>query len=249
MTRRPRYDHRHQREGPRDAHHAAAEKRTFLNGHWRAPLAGVVGVIAGLAASQVLKPGASILIGWDAAAAVFLVTTGWMLLRDDEDDLRQRACREDEGRPVLTAMILGCVSFAFAAVIIALRESHSGGPKGGGGEGGQLWLSGMAIATLVLSWLCVQVLFTLHYAHRYFGDPDDNGKTAEGFQITGDKPRTYRDFIYMAVCIGACFQVSDFGPTNTTFRNLITVHALISFAFNALVISLGVGIVGDLLKG
>ena len=43
-----------------------------------------------------------------------------------------------------------------------------------------------AIGTLVLSWLSVQSLFTLHYAHRYFGDPDDNGKTQEGFQITGD---------------------------------------------------------------
>ena len=230
---------------------AASPPKRFLHGRWRALLAAVVGAVAGFGASQVLKPGASILIGWDVAALVFLATTGWMLLTDDEDDLRTRACQEDEGRPVLTAMILGCVSFAFAAVIIALRESHAGGPKGGGGGGdvGQLWLSGMAIATLVLSWLCVQALFTLHYAHRYFGDADDNGKTEEGFQITGDKPRTYRDFLYMAVCIGACFQVSDFGPTNTTFRNLITVHALISFAFNALVISLGVGIVGDLLKG
>ncbi|CAN5358321.1 DUF1345 domain-containing protein [soil metagenome] len=227
----------------------ASRKPRVLGGHWRAPLAGVVGVASGFGVSLFLKPGASILIGWDVAALVFLVTTGWMLLTDDEDDLRHRACQEDEGRPVLTAMILGCVAFAFAAVIIALRESHSGGPKAGGGDGGQLWLSVLAIGTLVLSWLCVQALFTLHYAHRYFGDADANGKTEEGFQITGDKPRTYRDFIYMAVCIGACFQVSDFGPTNTTFRNLITVHALVSFAFNALVISLGVGIVGDLLKG
>ncbi len=226
-----------------------AAKPHFLKSHWRAPLAGVVGIATGIGVSQALRPGASILIGWDVAALVFLLTTGWMLLTDDEHDLRHRACQEDEGRPVLTAMILGCVSFAFAAVIIALRESHSGGPKGGGGEGGQMWLSLLAIGTLVLSWLCVQSLFTLHYAHRYFGDADGNGKAAEGFTITGDKPRTYRDFIYMAVCIGACFQVSDFGPTNTSFRNLITVHALISFAFNALVISLGVGIVGDLLKG
>lgn len=217
--------------------------------HWRAPVAGLVGAVAGFAASQLgLRLGVSALVGWDVAAVFFLVTVGKMLLFDDEHDLRVRACNEDEGRPVLTGMILACITFSFGAIIIAMREGGSGGPAKGGHGGGPL-LSLIAIATLILSWLSVQALFTLHYAHRYFGDPDDNGKHGEGFKITGDKPNTYRDFIYMAVCIGACFQVSDFGPTNTTFRNLITTHALISFAFNALVISLGVGIFGDLLKG
>ena len=220
----------------------------LLGGHWRPPLAGVVGAAIGYAAGVLgVRPGASVLIGWDAAALVFLATTGWMLLTDDADDLRKRACLEDEPPLVLSILVIAAMTFGFAAIVIAMREGSSGGGKSGGGGGEMLGV--MAIATLVLSWLSLQALFTLHYAHRYFGDPDKNGETGEGFQITGDKPNTYRDFIYMAVCIGACFQVSDFGPTNTKFRNLITVHALISFAFNALVISLGVGIIGDLLKG
>ena len=47
--------------------------------------------------------------------------------------------------------------------------------------------------------------------------------------------------------MGATFQVSDFSTTNTRFRDVITVHALVAFAFNTLVIALGVGIVGNLL--
>lgn len=218
-----------------------------LGGHWRPPLAGLVGAAAGfLGGVMGLRPGAAALVGWDVAALVFLATTGWVLLTDSEHDLRRRACHQDEPPLVLTALVIAAMTFGFAAIVIAMREGSSGGAKGGGGSE---VLGIMAIATLVLSWLSLQALFTLHYAHRYFGDPDKDGQTEEGLKMTGDEPRTYRDFIYIAVCIGACFQVSDFGPTNTRFRNLITVHALISFAFNALVISLGVGIIGDLLKG
>ena len=222
---------------------------SFLGGHWRPALAGLAGAAVGYAGGLAgLRPGAATLVGWDFAAVVFLATTGWMLLTDDAHDLRQRACREDEPPLVLTSLVIAAMTFGFAAIVIAMRESTSGGAGKGAGENSP-FLGILAIATLVLSWLSLQALFTLHYAHRYFGDPDKDGETGEGFEITGDKPNTYRDFIYMAVCIGACFQVSDFGPTNTKFRNLITVHALISFAFNALVISLGVGIIGDLLKG
>jgi uncharacterized membrane protein len=215
-----------------------------LGTRWRAPLGGLIGLAAGVALRAYgLKSGISLLLGWDAADIVFLTTTGVILFTEGEEQLKTRACFDDEGRPVLGALVILSVAFAFAAVIIALREAHD--DKGGGGP----WLGVLAIATLILSWLSVQALFTLHYAHRYFGDPDDNGKRAEGLKMTGDPPRTYRDFLYISVCIGACFQVSDFGPTNTQFRNLITTHALIAFAFNALVIALGVGIVGDLLKG
>ena len=230
----------------------AGRPAALLGGHWRPPLAGLAGALVGYGGGMAgLRPGAAALVGWDVAALVFLATTGWMLLTDDENDLRRRACHQDEPPLVLSALVIAAMTFGFAAIVIAMREgaAGAGGKGGGGGGGGGPLLGGMAIATLILSWLSLQALFTLHYAHRYFGDPDKDGQAEGGIQMTGDEPRTYRDFIYIAVCIGACFQVSDFGPKTTRFRNLITAHALISFAFNALVISLGVGIIGDLLKG
>jgi uncharacterized membrane protein len=223
---------------------ASGGRGPLLGGHWRPPLAALAGALAGWAASHAgMRTGAAALVGWDVAALLYLVTTGWMLLTDDADDLRARAAREDEPPMVLSVLVMAALLFGFGAVMVAMREGSAGGGSGG------VFLSVLAIATLVLSWLCMQALFTLHYAHRYAGDSDGDGIVRGGIQMTGDPPRTYRDFIYISVCIGACFQVSDFGPKNTGFRNLITVHALISFAFNALVIALGVGIIGDLLKG
>jgi uncharacterized membrane protein len=219
---------------------AAAE---LLQRRWRTVVAAAAGVATGFGVHALGGlPGVSTLIGWDAAAAVYLALTGPTLLFDTEADLRHRARREDENRAVLMSLILGCVAFSFAAIIIALREA-----KDPHVHESHALLVALSVATLVLSWLVVQSLFTLHYAHRYFGDRDDDGEVDGGIEFQGEKPSTYRDFIYVAVCIGCCFQVSDFALTGRRFRNLVTAHALISFAFNTLVLALGINIVSNLL--
>ena len=218
---------------------------TLVRQRWRTLAAGLVGVAVGFVAhAHDLLPGAASLVGWNAAALAFLAPTGRILLFDREADVRHRAKREDENRAVIMSMILGCVAFSFGAIVVALREAKGADPHGGHG-----WLVALSLATIVLSWLVVQAVFCLHYAHAYFGDRDDDGEINGGVQFQGDPPRSYRDFIYVAVCIGCCFQVSDFALTDSKFRNLVTVHALIGFAFNTLVLALGVNIVGNLMGG
>jgi uncharacterized membrane protein len=106
---------------------------------------------------------------------------------------------------------------------------------------------GLSVLTLALSWLVVQCLFTLHYAHRYFGDRDGDGTPDGGIEFPGAAPTTYRDFIYVAVCVGATCQVSDFNITTSKFRNLVTTHAVITFVFNTTVLALGINIIGNLM--
>ena len=144
---------------------------------------------------------------------------------------------------ILTAFA-AFVAFSFAAIIVAQQEAKAASPHAGHG-----FLVALSFLTLVLSWLTVQVLFTLHYAHRYYGDTDNDGDLNRGLEFQGEPPCTYRDFIYVAVCIGCCFQVSDFAVTARPMRNLVTVHALLSFAFNTLVLALGVGLIGGLIGG
>jgi uncharacterized membrane protein len=212
---------------------------------WRTLVAGAAGLATGFGVHAAGGlPGASALLGWDAAALVYLALTGPILILDDEADLRHRAKQEDENRAVLMSLILGCVAFSFAAIIVALREA-----KDPHVHESHALLVAVSVATLVLSWLVVQSLFTLHYAHRYFGDRDDDGEINGGIDFQGDKAATYRDFIYVAVCVGCCFQVSDFALTDRKFRNLVTVHALVSFAFNTLVLALGINIVSNVLGG
>jgi len=212
---------------------------------WRLFVAVAGGVAAGWAAAYRLLPGSAPLVGWVAFAAIFLVTTGWMLLTTDEATVRHNAAQEDENKGILTTLVLAAVAASVAVALMALRDAkfltsrHMQGDQG--------WVLALSISTLVLSWLLAQCLFTLHYAHRYFGDTNTDGEPDGGIKFPGDPPRTYRDFIYVAVCVGATCQVSDFNITSSRIRGLVTAHALFSFAFNTMIVALGINILAGML--
>ena len=219
-------------------------KSNFLVGRWRVLLAGAAGLASlvpiGLAH---LPPGLTGLIAWNIASVVFLVPTIWIILRDDEASLRRRAAAEDESQSVTLAIVLSAVVASLAGAVLALHES-----KGGHGASGvQSWAWIFSISTLLLGWVLVQTVFTLHYAHRYFGDGDKDGAMDGGVKFPGEDAANYRDFIYMAVCIGATAQVSDFNITNTRFRQLVTVHAAIALFFNTMVLALGINILATII--
>jgi uncharacterized membrane protein len=209
-------------------------------------IAAVAGVAADFVAQKSgLPPGAAALVGWNGAALLFLGPTLAILLSADPEGLRRRASLRDERRTVMMGLILGAVAVSFGAIVVALRESRASAQHGGLHHPAAILA--LCVSTLVLSWAVVQSLFTLHYAHLYFGDRDGDKAPDEGIKFPGAPPTLYRDFLYVAVCIGATCQVSDFNITHRRFRDLVTVHALISFIFNTLVLALGVNIVGNLM--
>ena len=188
--------------------------------------------------------GLSSLVGWNTACVVYLVLTSWLLLRDDEATVRARAAVEDEHSAVITTLILTAVGASLAATLLALHESKAVAAHV---PNAYSWPIALSVSTLVLSWLVIQTVFTLRYAHRYFGDFDQDGTINGGVKFPGDQPKGYRDFIYMAVCIGCTSQVSDFNITNTKFRSLVTAHAMVAFSFNVTVLALGINMVASLL--
>ena len=220
-------------------------RSSFWAGRWRVLLAGAAGV-ASLAPIGLghLPPGLTGLIAWNIASVVFLVPTLWIILRDDEASLRRRAAAEDESQSVTLAIVLSAVVASLAGAVLALHESKGGH---GGQSGVQSWAWIFSISTLLLGWVLVQTVFTLHYAHRYFGDGDKDGAMDGGVKFPGEDAANYRDFIYMAICIGATAQVSDFNLTNTPFRQLVTVHATLAFFFNTMVLALGINILATII--
>jgi uncharacterized membrane protein len=219
---------------------------TRLSHHrWRIPFAALSGV-AGFAASRALHAplGLAGLIAWNVTCVIYLVLTGWLLLRDDEATVRARAAAEDEHSAVLTSAILAAVAASLAATLLALHESKAVAAHA---PNAYSWPIALSVSTLFLSWLVIQSVFTLRYAHRYFGDADQDGAIDGGVEFPGDAPKDYRDFIYMAVCIGCTSQVSDFNITNVRFRSLVTTHAIIAFSFNVTVLALGINMVASLM--
>jgi uncharacterized membrane protein len=212
---------------------------------WRLLLAAGLG-LAGSAAANGLGAFAALasLIGWNLACIVYLSTTGWMMLHDDEATVRARARREDEGSAIMTALVLCAVAASLAATVLAIAESKATDTHL---AGARPWSLALSASTLVLSWIVVQCVFALRYAHRYFGDSKGSGSINRGIEFPGDPPRSYRDFIYMAVCVGATSQVSDFNITSNRFRNLVTLHAVLAFAFNTTVLALGINMLASLI--
>ncbi len=214
----------------------------FMHLRWRVLASAVLGALIGAGGARAgAPPGASILLGWTSGAGLYVLATLWLIFTSAPQAVRDRASREDEDPLVLTLLVLVAVALSFGGIIVALKEA-----KAAAHGAGSLGL-GLSAATLVLSWLVVQCLYTLRYAHRYFGDRDGDGVADAGILFPGAAPTTYRDFFYVSVCIGATCQVSDFNITTARFRNLVTSQALISFTFNTLVLALGINIIGNLL--
>lgn len=205
--------------------------------HWRLAAGLAAGIFAWIAAKYFGAPrGAHLLLGWDCAAGVYLLTMWRLFLKADEAEVRSRAAQEDEGVPVLMLIVLAAIVASLAAVVDAMifAKNATGGDRA--------FVAACAGATLVLSWLVLQSVFVLHYAHRHFGD----GKSKGGIQFPGEPPSSYMDFAYLAFSVGATFQVSDNSILTAKLRRLVTAHAATAYFYNTAILALGINIIASL---
>jgi uncharacterized membrane protein len=208
--------------------------------HWRLGLGLAVGIFAWTAAKYFGAPrGAHLLLGWDSGASVYLLTTWRLFLRADEAEVRLRAAQEDEGVSVLLLIILAAIVASLGAVVDAMIAAKNTA------AGAQAFIATCAGVTLVLSWLVLQSVFVLHYAHRHFGD----GRSKGGIQFPGEPPSGYMDFAYLAFSVGATFQVSDNSILTSKLRRLVTAHAATAYFYNTAILALGINIIATLVGG
>ena len=152
--------------------------------HWRATLSFCVGLPVGIAAVLLgRKLALGVVLGADAGAAVFLLTTGAVILNDREHDVRRRASLDDENVAVIMGLVLGAMAASLSALIFALKQGKAPG------HDTSPWLVILAVLTLVESWLVVQMLFCIHYAHLYFGDSDKDERPDKGVKFRGSAAR------------------------------------------------------------
>lgn len=208
--------------------------------HWRLAAGLAVGIIAWTAAKYLGAPrGAHLLLGWDSAATVYLLTTWSLFLKADEAEVRSRAALEDEGVPILLLIVLAAIVASLGAVVDAMIAARNAA------DAARAFIGACAGATLMLSWLVLQSVFVLHYAHRHFGDGPSKG----GIQFPGEPPSSYMDFAYLAFSVGATFQVSDNSILTTRLRRLVTAHAATAYFYNTAILALGINIIASLVGG
>jgi uncharacterized membrane protein len=205
----------------------------------RTVIVGCIGLIVAAVLASFVPWGMAVVAGWDTAAVAFLASVWPIIIRADSSHVARLANREDESRGSATVLLLAASVASLLgvgfALILAGREH---GPL-------QVLLIGVAVLTVVLSWVVVNTVFTLRYADQHFG----SGAVGIAFgDSNAPEEPTYRDFAYVAFTIGMCYQVSDTTVRDRRIRRTVLSHALLSYMFGAAIVGGSVNLIAGLIR-
>ena len=153
--------------------------------HARLFIAAVVGL-----AVIALLPGnwwmsTRLLAGWNVGLTLYLVLVHSVIWRCDVARLRQRAKEQDEGGFAILLLSMAATLASLVAIVFEL-----GGTKQAGNAYAVTHVL-LAMTTTVLSWVFMHTIFSLHYAHEYYGERRD--KKLGGLNFPGDSEPNYSD--------------------------------------------------------
>lgn len=221
----------------RELRHMAVPVVTAIGSHLapaRFLLFGVVFIAVTIAAGTLgAEARIALLAGFDFAALVFLVAT-LPLLRADAEAMRRAAKVNDVNRVALLAInvLLSLVVLIVIGTLIARPATL-------------YWADvALIVATLVLSWVFANTVFTLHYAHLFYLQSD--GHDRRGLEIPGTREPSYWEFLYFSFTLGMTFQTSDITIDGRHVRKVALVHCMLAFLFNMGVLAFAVNALGGL---
>lgn len=179
---------------------------------------------------------ASVYFGsWSVYSLLYAGLTWAVLRRADGDELAEWLSEDRQGRRrrrraewlAGSGGPLGATSFcalAIAAVISAsLLPELRGNPV----------IVALAVSVVATSWLLIVVVYAVHYAREntFRGGLEFRG-------VDDDGPPRLADYAYLAVQIGTAYNGADVTATSRAMRRTITVHAVVAFVYNTVLIAL-----------
>jgi uncharacterized membrane protein len=179
------------------------------------------------AAPRLIGPTAS-LLAWDAAGLTLLGLAWALLVTSDASLTRARAAEDDPGRTFVYAIVVltSLVSIVSATLLVGTLRGLEPGSKH--------LTAALCLLAVVLAWALTHTAFTLRYAHLYYRE---DGEGVGGVDFPGQGNPTYFDFAYFAFTVGMCFQVSDATVSSPQIRRSVLLHAIISFAYNSILLA------------
>ena len=200
-----------------------------------------IGIVAGLLLAFVpsaLKPSTRVILTWDAACLWFIAASLIGMSGMEGRDIRLRAARQDDGRGMILGLVLLSSAASLAAVGLELSEA-----KNDHGLFKTLRVM-LAFGTVSLSWFVTQLIFATHYAHEYYtkSDADPAPAIRGGLKFPEGGEPDYWDFLHFSVIIGVASQTADIAFDSRRLRRIGTVHSLLAFAFNTVVVALTINL-------
>ena len=184
------------------------------------------------AAAPGLGIGRAVLIGFDGACLVFLLSLSPLLGQGEAQQIRAEAAGNDANRAVL----LGLTGAVIVAILVAVA-SELGGKVAAP-------VIALVIGTLVLAWLFANTVYAIHYAHVYYGDANGRPGDDKGLDFPHCDEPDYWDFLYFSFTLGMTFQTSDTAVTSRRMRRIVLGHTMLAFVFNLGVLAFTINTIG-----
>lgn len=211
--------------------------------HMPLMLALAIGVVLAMVLAVVaptLEQPPRALLAWDAAVAAYLLAVALQTHGIGSKQMIEHAADVDEGRYFVLSVSLAAVLASFTAIVAELQSAVGPGITKGGDVV-------FAFITVALSWLFVHTSFAKHYAHEYYG-PGDGGGIRKGLIFPGDEAPDFGDFFHFALVIGVAAQTGDIQISAKPIRRIVTLHGVLAFVFNTVILALAISLAGDVFK-
>lgn len=211
----------------RTLHHAIHSRPRFI-----------ISLLVALISFFVLLPYQNIMmcliVSWNAFAWIYLLFLFSRMIRKKTKDIRKITKIEDESaRMVIFFLIAGCC-VSLLVLFFAL------GGHGDFTKNNKFIPYILTASTLISSWLLLPAGFTMHYAHLYYSNPEQD----KPWLLFPDKiaEPSYSDFMYFSFTIAVASQTADIDVASTPMRRAVLLQSIISFIFNMAILGLCINI-------
>lgn len=202
-----------------------------------------VGVAAGVLLPEAAHGVTRWLLAWNTTVWLYLALVWHMMRRPEQTHLRRHAAAHAEGAGIVLMIAVAAAIASMAAIGVELSAVK-------GSPASQAWPNVLlAVVTLIGSWLLLPFEFALTYASRYFvAGAQPGGLDFPGIDETlnDESAPGYTDFLYFSLTIAATAQTADVSVTTRAMRKLVVGHAVVSFAFNTMVLALAINIAASM---
>ena len=218
-----------------------------LDAHHKLAISLISGVLAVVLSSFTVHRPINWMVGWLIYSAVHLGLMWVTILSSHPSEVRKEVSGQDPSRVLSTLFVVVASFVSLFAILFLLQDARSTAS----------WQNLtihviLSFSCIICSWVLVHTVFTLRYAHMFYGrarrDKNDHLKQLRGLEFPDEPEPDYLDFTYFSFVLGMTFQVSDVTISSRQIRRLALIHGLLSFAFNTLLVALTINVVSGLIQ-
>lgn len=192
-------------------------------------------VLAVPALSLALPLRESALLGFDIAVSAFVLSCARLWYHGEAEVLRREAGSDDAGHGLLLLLTVLIGSIVLVTMAMLVLDRGQIGPA----------TIVLLVASLLASWLFVNLIFAFHYARLYFDSAGTKQDDRGGLAFPGETTPTFADFVNFAFVIGMTCQTADIAITAHNIRRVATLHGLFAFIFNLGILALTVNVLAS----